>query len=59
MCSTKILLFGVSNIGKSTVGEILAKRLGYTFYDLDDEVKKEYQMTIEEFVNLENLRWRD
>lgn len=31
----------------------------YSFYDLDEEVKKEFQMTIEEFVHIENLRWRD
>lgn len=31
----------------------------YSFYDLDEEVKKEFQMTHEEFVHIENLRWRD
>lgn len=36
----KILIFGVSNVGKTTTGEILANKLGYKFYDLDDEVKK-------------------
>lgn len=31
----------------------------YSFYALDEEVKKEFQMTLEEFVHIENLRWRD
>ena len=55
----KILLFGISNVGKSAIGTMLAKELGYSFYDLDEEVKKEFQMTLEEFVHIENLRWRD
>ena len=55
----KILLFGISNVGKTAIGTILAKELEYSFYDLDEEVKKEFQMTLEEFVHTENLRWRD
>lgn len=55
----KILLFGISNVGKTTIGTMLAKELGYRFYDLDEEVKEEFQMTLEEFVHTENLRWRD
>ena len=55
----KILLFGVSNVGKTTLGTMLAKRLGYSFYDLDEEVKREFHTTLEEFVHMENLRWRD
>ena len=38
----KIILFGVSNVGKTTMGTRLAERLGYSFYDLDEEVKKEF-----------------
>lgn len=30
-----ILLFGVSNVGKTTIGEVLSNKLNYEFYDLD------------------------
>ena len=50
-----IYLFGVSNVGKTTTGELLAEKLGYVFYDLDDEVKRYYDMTLEEFVNTGRL----
>lgn len=55
----KILLFGVSNVGKSTTGELLANRLGFKFYDLDMEVKTRMGMTLETFVYTADLRWRD
>ena len=55
----KICLFGVSNVGKTTVGKLLAERLDIKFIDLDEEVKNRLKMSLEEFVNTENLRWRD
>lgn len=55
----KILLFGVSNVGKSTIGKQLAKKIGFLFYDLDNEVKSRLGMTLEEFVHTSDLRWRD
>ncbi len=55
----KILLFGTSNVGKTTTAGLLAERLGYRFFDLDDEVKQRMGITMEEFVNSGNLRWRD
>ena len=55
----KILLFGVSNVGKTTAGRILADKLEYDFYDLDEEVKKHYNMTLEEFVHIGTLYERD
>lgn len=55
----KICLFGVSNVGKTTVGKLLAERLDIKFVDLDEEVKNRLKISLEEFVNTENLRWRD
>lgn len=54
-----ILLFGVSNVGKTTVGELLAEQLDYEFYDLDEEVKKHLNITLEEFVSTGTLFERD
>lgn len=54
-----ILLFGVSNVGKTTTGELLAQRLGYDFYDLDEEIKKHCNTTLEDFVSTGTLRERD
>jgi len=39
-----ILLFGISNVGKTVTGEKLAEKLGYSFLDLDEEIKKRLQM---------------
>ncbi len=54
-----ILLFGVSNVGKSVTGEQLASRLNYDFYDLDEEVKKKLGITLEIFVSSGTLQERD
>ena len=55
----KILLFGVSNVGKTTIGKLLSGRIGFDYFDLDDEVKSRLGMTLEQFVNTADLRWRD
>ncbi|MBN2054332.1 hypothetical protein JW905_05385 [bacterium] len=48
----RILLAGVACVGKSTVGDILARRLGYAFFDLDVEVEKQYETSIERLRHL-------
>ena len=46
-----ILIFGITNVGKTEVGKKLAEKLKYPFYDLDEEIKKTFHMTLEEFMN--------
>jgi len=43
----RIFLTGVSCIGKSTIGKILADRLCFSFFDLDDEIEKYFGTSIE------------
>lgn len=45
-----IMLFGVSNVGKTVTGKRLAEKLGYSFFDLDEEIKKKFQTTLEKFM---------
>jgi shikimate kinase len=54
-----ILLFSVSNVGKSATDKLLARHLEYDFYDLDDEVKKQLNTTLEIFVSNGTLQERD
>jgi shikimate kinase len=42
-----IYLVGISCVGKTTIGKMLSKKIGYSFYDLDEEVEKFYQKPIE------------
>lgn len=44
----KILLFGISNVGKTTIGKKLSEKLKYRFDDLDEEIKRQYN-TIDSF----------
>lgn len=46
-----IMLFGVSNVGKTVIGEKFAKRLRYSFCDLDEEIKIRFQMSLEKFMS--------
>lgn len=35
----RIILVGVPCVGKSTIGKLLAEKLGYKFFDFDFEVE--------------------
>jgi shikimate kinase len=43
----RILLTGVSCVGKTTVGRLLANRLGLPFFDLDESVENYFGASIE------------
>lgn len=43
----KIFLSGVSCVGKSTIGTILAEQLNHNFFDLDDEIEAFFGTSIE------------
>ena len=43
-----IVLLGYMGSGKSTIGKILAKKLNYTFIDLDDYIVEKENLTVPE-----------
>ncbi len=45
---TRVVLIGFSGTGKTTVARLLAARLGWDRYDTDEELEREFGMTIPE-----------
>ena len=45
-----IILIGMPGSGKSTVGVVLAKRLGYHFIDSDIVIQETYNQTLEQLI---------
>ncbi len=43
----KIFITGFMGVGKTTVGRYLAKKYGYHFFDLDEEIKKEMNTSLD------------
>ena len=46
-----IYLVGISCVGKTTIGKMLADNIGFSFCDLDHEVQKYYNKPIEQIQN--------
>jgi len=42
-----IYIVGISCVGKTTIGKLLAEMIGYSFFDLDEEIQKYYKKPIE------------
>lgn len=42
-----IYLVGISCVGKTTIGKMLAGQIGFSFFDLDEEVQNYYKRPIE------------
>lgn len=42
-----IYLVGISCVGKTTVGKMLAEAIGFSFFDMDEEIQNYYNNTIE------------
>jgi len=47
-----IVLLGYMGSGKSTIGQILARKLNYNFIDFDDFLQEREKMTIKEIFNV-------
>ncbi|MBI4700959.1 MAG: hypothetical protein HY744_07330 [Deltaproteobacteria bacterium] len=43
----RVLLVGVGCVGKTTIGRLLAARLGVPFFDLDEEIEKHFGASVE------------
>ena len=47
----RIFLTGIGCVGKTTIGSILSFRLGYRFFDLDEEIERFFGISIERLQN--------
>lgn len=54
-----IIFIGFKNIGKTTIGRLLAKKLGIVFYDIDKEVEINYFKETGERLNFRQIAQKE
>lgn len=54
-CMKNIILIGMPAVGKSTVGVVVAKRLGYEFIDTDLLIQKQENRLLKEIIEDEGI----
>ena len=55
MNTNNIILIGMPGAGKSTIGVVLAKKLGYTFIDSDLVIQEKENMLLHEIISQKGL----
>ncbi len=55
ICNANLILIGMPGAGKSTVGVILAKRLGYHFIDTDLVIQAQEKCRLQEIIDQQGL----
>jgi shikimate kinase len=53
--SGNVILIGMPGVGKTTVGVLLAKRLGFTFLDTDDTIQAREGRRLQQIIDTEGL----
>lgn len=54
--SQRVALVGIRGVGKSTLGPLLAERLGFPFVELNREVEKDAKLQVDELLSLYGQR---
>ncbi|EKN71711.1 shikimate kinase [Neobacillus bataviensis LMG 21833] len=60
MTNKSIVFIGFMGVGKTTIGRMVAEKLGREFIDIDEEIEKEYAMKVSDiFEKIGEMAFRD